>query len=281
MPAVSASPLSPGLEQLVRTSSPQPLPDAVDLVPFLAALADPWSRHGRRFPLAALAAAAGVLAGARPVTAIAEWIPDTPRWVLLVLGFPLDPFTRAVTVPHPTTVMRLLSRLDGDAFHTAVTTFLQARARRRQNGERGRLRAAAVGGKQLRGSRTGDGKAVRLLAAMDHTGTVLAQRQIDAKSNEPSAFIPLLDGLVLEDTVVTADAARPHPARPRPLAAQARRPLHRRRQGQPPRPAQAGEETAMGRHPRRPQGPHQGPGPARDPAPQNRRPRRRCSIKIP
>jgi hypothetical protein len=85
-------------------------------------------------------------------------------------------------MPHPTTVMRLLSRLDGDAFDTAVTTCLQAQGHRRQNGEGG-LRAVAVDGKQLRGSRTVDGKAVWLLAAMDHSGTVIAQRQIDAKSN--------------------------------------------------------------------------------------------------
>jgi hypothetical protein len=67
-----------GLEQLAHTSSPQPLLDAVDLVPFLAALADPRSRRGRRFPFTALvaAAAAGALAGARSVTAIAEWISD-------------------------------------------------------------------------------------------------------------------------------------------------------------------------------------------------------------
>ncbi|MGV9885373.1 ISAs1 family transposase, partial [Streptomyces sp. NPDC003379] len=198
-----------GLEQLARTSSPQPLPDAVCLVRFLTGLPDPRARRGRRFPLTALvaAAAAGVLAGAQSMTAISEWISDAPRWALLVLGFPLDPFTRAVTVPHPTTVMRLLRRLDGDAFDTAVTTFLQARASRRQNGEHRVLRAVAVDGKQLRGSRTGEGKAVWLLAAMDHAGTVIAQRQIDAKSNETPAFIPLLDGLALADTVVTADAA--------------------------------------------------------------------------
>lgn len=201
--------MSSGLEQLARTSSPQPLPDAVCLVRFLAGLPDPRDRRGRRFPLTALvaAAAAGVLAGARSMTAIAEWVSDAPRWALLALGFPVDPFTRAVTVPHPTTVMRLLGRLDGDAFDTAVTTFLQARARRRPSGERDRLRAVAVDGKQLRGSRTGGGKAVWLLAAMDHAGTVIAQRQIDAESNETPAFIPLLDGLDLENTVVTADAA--------------------------------------------------------------------------
>ncbi|MEU5629703.1 ISAs1 family transposase, partial [Streptomyces tendae] len=56
-------------------------------------------------------------------------------------------------------------------------------------------------------SRTAGGTAVWLLAAMDHAGTVLAQRQIDTKSYETPAFIPLLDGLDPENAVVTADAA--------------------------------------------------------------------------
>jgi len=65
----------------------------------------------------------------------------------------------------------------------------------------------AVNGKQLRGSRTGSGKAVCLLAAMDHAGTVIGQRQTDAKSNETPQFILLLEGLDLVSAVVTADAA--------------------------------------------------------------------------
>ncbi|MFF4792914.1 transposase family protein [Streptomyces sp. NPDC001276] len=185
------------------------------------------------FPLTAIvtAAAASVLTGARSLTAIAEWIADAPRWVLLALGFVLDPFSKAVTVPHPTTVMRLLGRLDGDAFDPAVSAFLQARAAD-LDARKARWRPVAVDGKQLRGSRAAGGKAVWLLAAMDHAGTVLAQRQIDTKSNETPAFIPLLNGLALENAVVTAD---PHPARERPLAARARRPLHRCREGQPSR----------------------------------------------
>ncbi|MEV5552004.1 ISAs1 family transposase, partial [Streptomyces sp. NPDC052309] len=197
-----------GLEQLARTLSPQPLPDAVCLARFLAGLPDPRDLRGRRFPLTAIvtAAAASVLAGARSLTAITEWIADAPRWVLLALGFASDPFSKAVTVPHATTVMRLLRRLDGDAFDAVIGAFLQARAESQQTG-RTRWRAVAVDGKQLRGSRAAGGKAVWLLAAMDHAGTVLAQRQIDTKSNETPAFIPLLDGLAVENTVVTADAA--------------------------------------------------------------------------
>jgi predicted transposase YbfD/YdcC len=63
-----------------------------------------------------------------------------------------------------------------------------------------------VGGKTVRGSRTPTRAAVTLLAAMDHTGTVLAQRQIADRSNEIPAFAPLLDTIDLENTVVTADA---------------------------------------------------------------------------
>jgi hypothetical protein len=48
---------------------------------------------------------------------------------------------------------------------------------------------------------------VQLLAAMDHTScTVLAQTQVDAKTNEITQFRPLLDRLDLADTVVTAGA---------------------------------------------------------------------------
>jgi predicted transposase YbfD/YdcC len=65
----------------------------------------------------------------------------------------------------------------------------------------------AVDGKQLRGTRAGGGKAVWPIAAMDHAGTVIAQGQVDARGNETPAFVPLPDGLALENAVVTADAA--------------------------------------------------------------------------
>ncbi|MBW5249968.1 ISAs1 family transposase [Streptomyces sp. P01-B04] len=59
----------------------------------------------------------------------------------------------------------------------------------------------------MRGSRTTEKTAVVLLAAMDHTGTVLAQRQIADKSNEIPAFATLLDAIEnLDGVVITADA---------------------------------------------------------------------------
>ncbi|MEV6742314.1 ISAs1 family transposase [Streptomyces sp. NPDC051104] len=64
----------------------------------------------------------------------------------------------------------------------------------------------AVDGKTMRGSRT-DGTSVHLLAAALHAcQTVIAQRQIAAKSNEIPAFAPLLNQIDLRGVVVTADA---------------------------------------------------------------------------
>ncbi|WP_314249752.1 transposase [Streptomyces kutzneri] len=67
-------------------------------------------------------------------------------------------------------------------------------------------RVMAVDGKVVRGSRTKIATAIQLLAAMDHQGVVLAQRQIVFKSNEIPSFQPLLDTLDLKSTVLTADA---------------------------------------------------------------------------
>lgn len=64
----------------------------------------------------------------------------------------------------------------------------------------------AVDGKTVRGSRTALTTAVQLLAAIDHHGIVLAQRQISSKSNEIPAFAPLLDQIDLSGVVVTTDA---------------------------------------------------------------------------
>lgn len=60
---------------------------------------------------------------------------------------------------------------------------------------------------ERRGSRRGDGTAVHLLAAaLYDTQTVIAQRQVAAKSNKIPAFAPLVEGLDLRWKVVTADA---------------------------------------------------------------------------
>jgi len=65
----------------------------------------------------------------------------------------------------------------------------------------------ALDGKTVRGARTRDGKAPHLLAAMI-TGAraVIAQRDVDAKTNEITQVRPLLDDVPISGALVTADA---------------------------------------------------------------------------
>ncbi|WP_053690151.1 ISAs1 family transposase [Streptomyces sp. WM6372] len=210
MPAQTSSPIPAALEQLPLQAASIAADDAADLCYFLGRVPDPRGRRGRRYPALALlcAAVAAVLTGARSLIAVSEWIADAPQHVLGVLGFAADPLTGIRPVPHAATVRRLLQHIDGDALDAAIGAYLQARRppSMRPEPKRPALRAVAVDGKTVRGSRTQTAAAVQLLAAMDHQGVVLAQRQISSKSNEIPSFQPLLDTTDLENTVLTADA---------------------------------------------------------------------------
>jgi DDE_Tnp_1-associated/Transposase DDE domain len=162
-------------------------------------------------------AAAAVLAGARSITAIAEWAAEAPQPVRAALGARRDAPDH-LAVPAEATIRRTLARLDADALAAAVGAWLADRDRERERPRpaASRWRAIAVDGKTLRGGRTqaagGDGRPVHLLAAMDHTSrAVLAQRQVGGAPEEVPAFTPLLDGLDLAGTVITADALHTHP----------------------------------------------------------------------
>jgi predicted transposase YbfD/YdcC len=185
------------------------------LLAYLATVTDPRARAGRRHPLVAILmfAAAGVLAGARSIAAIAEWAADAPQPVRAALGTRHDPLTgRWVwAVPTETTIRRTLARVDPEALAAAIGAWLADRDRPGQPGQH--RRAVAVDGKTLRGARASgaQGRQVHLLAAMDHaTRTVLAQRQVDGAPGEVPAFQPLLADLDLAGVVVTADALQTH-----------------------------------------------------------------------
>jgi predicted transposase YbfD/YdcC len=170
----------------------------------LAMLPDPRDRRGRRHTLASVLAvsAAAVAAGARSVTAIAEWAADAPWPILAALGVRCDPLTRRCQVPGEATIRRVLARIDGDAVDVTIGAWLADRLRPPPSPRR----VIAVDGKTLRGSAR-DGHQVHLLAALDHhEGAVLAQRQVDGAPGEVPAFQPLLAGLDLAGVVVTADA---------------------------------------------------------------------------
>jgi predicted transposase YbfD/YdcC len=205
VPADPSSPIPTALAQLAH-ADPLRHAQAPQLLAYLATIPDPRGSRGRRHPLVAILAmaAAAVLAGARSLTAIAEWADDAPQPVRAALGARRDAPDHWA-VPAETTIRRTLARLDADALAAAIGAWLTSRDR----AGRGR-RALAVDGKTLRGAKC-DARQVHLLAAMDHTSrAVVAQRQVDGAPGEVPGFQPLLGELDLAGVVITADALHTH-----------------------------------------------------------------------
>jgi predicted transposase YbfD/YdcC len=178
-----------------------------DLLGYLAQITDPRQRRGRRHALGAVlaVAVAAVLAGAKSLAAIGEWVADAPGPVLAALGVRRDPLRRVWRPPAEATIRRVLARVDPDALDQVIGRWL---ADQQPPPPRPAWRrAVAVDGKTLRGTGHPGRSPVHLLAAMDHTtGAVLAQADVDATTNEITQFQPLLDGVDLTGAVVTADA---------------------------------------------------------------------------
>lgn len=218
MPAPSSLPINPALDHLTAMSG-RSLPVAVaeyaSLLDQLRQVPDPRGRRGIRHALASVLAiaAAAVLAGARSFTAIGEWIADAPVQVQAALEIRHDLVLGVHQPPHEATIRRVLEVIDADALDAILAAWLAARLQAQagtapapRHGRR-RRRAIAVDGKALRGARLGQGATVHLLAALDHTtGLVLAQSDVEGKTNEITRFRPLLEGLDLDGCVLTADA---------------------------------------------------------------------------
>ncbi|WP_405775290.1 ISAs1 family transposase [Streptomyces sp. NBC_01538] len=169
------------------------------LADVLDRIRDPRRVRGRRYRLGYLLALCmvAVLGGATSLAAIARFAADTDSNLREQLGL-------TTSTPNTSTLGRLLARLDGDALDDAVGAWLARYAADPVDEPGDTLVGLAVDGKTVRGSRT-DGTAVHLLAAALHTcQTVIAQRQIAAKSNEIPVFAPLLDRIDLRGLVVTA-----------------------------------------------------------------------------
>jgi hypothetical protein len=150
-------------------------------------------------------AVVAVFTGARSLAAIGEWASDAPDQVLAALGVRRDPWTGAWRRPGEATVRRVLARIDADALDRAIGAWLASQ--QPPSTPHPPRQAVAVDGKTLCGSGHHPHPQVHLLAVMDHASrAVLAQTQVDAKTNQITGFQPLLDGLDLAGRVLTADA---------------------------------------------------------------------------
>jgi hypothetical protein len=168
------------------------------LLAHLAHIPDPRSPHGQRFPLTALLAAActAILCGARSFAAIAQWGRSQDIGLMHRLGFTRTPPTQG-------TYRYLFLRLKADDLEAALQQWIAPLVQPEDD----QLRPTPLDGKTVCGSYNTLRAAVHLLSLLDGpTGGVLRQIAVDAKTNEHKAALALLEGLVLEGRIVTADA---------------------------------------------------------------------------
>jgi predicted transposase YbfD/YdcC len=195
-------------DQLDGVAIPDPVVLAPGLRSALAQLVDPRKRRGVRHALAVVlgAAVCAVAAGARSFVAAAEWVADAPAEVAAALGTDRR-------CPSEAAIRRLIGSLDADRFDAVIGGFVAGLCASAAPAGR---RVLAVDGKTLRGSRYVDSDGIivpgrHLLAVIDHhSRVVLGQLKVNDKTNEITAFTPLLDTLIsamdLTGVVITADA---------------------------------------------------------------------------
>ena len=209
MPASASLSIAAIADQLDGVALPDPVVLASGLRGVLAQLVDPRKPRGVRHGLVVVLTAAicAVAAGARSFVAAAEWVADLPAEVATALGTDRR-------YPSEAAIRRLIGRLDADRFDALIGGFVAGLCA--SAAPAGRRRVLAVDGKTLRGSRYTDSAGVtvpgrHLLALIDHhSRVVLGQVQVTDKTNEITAFTPLLDtvsaGIDLTGVVITADA---------------------------------------------------------------------------
>jgi predicted transposase YbfD/YdcC len=160
-----------------------------------------------RYPFAVLTiVVCAMLSGARSFAAIGEWVADLPADTRAGLGL-------TGRIPGAVTIWRVLVRVDRAALEAAIGAWIRARldavdtAAHQPTPRRRVRRVLAVDGKAMRATRHG-AHPVHLLGVLDHTrGVVLAQVDVDEKTNEIPLFSTALDQIPdLTDVLITADA---------------------------------------------------------------------------
>jgi predicted transposase YbfD/YdcC len=200
VPAVSSSPILTVVDDsdplLGELAEVPPAPDG--LLELLAQVADPRKPRGIRHGLTGVLAMAlsAVITGAQSFVAIAEWAADASPEALARLGV-------TGTAPSESTIRRCLQRLAPDQLDHLIGAWMWLRT-----STIGGRRVIAFDGKTLRGARDAAGNLMHLLAGLcQHTGAVLAQLAVGAKTNEIPMLTKLLDTIPdVAGAVITADA---------------------------------------------------------------------------
>lgn len=173
------------------------------LIEYLRLVHDHRKKRGIRHRAISILAISvcAVLSGARNYLSIAEWAARCSPSMRAKLWCPKSHKTGKLETPSEPTIRRFLSEADAEAVDKTVNAWLEHQLRGDEQ------RVIAIDGKTLKASARKGERQVHLLSAfLHHQQSVIAQLQVDAKSNEIPAVKPLLESLDIQGAVVTADA---------------------------------------------------------------------------
>jgi hypothetical protein len=166
------------------------------------ALEDPRSGHGLHHRMASTLACAALatLLGAGSYQGYEDVCRRLSRRQLRALGCHYDEEADRYVAPSDSTFLRVLELVDPAHCEAIIAGWLCEQ-------EPGQLARLAIDGKVLRGSARGEGRPLALLSLVSHLlRTTLRSVAIGEKSNEIPALRPLLEGMNLAGTLLSADA---------------------------------------------------------------------------
>ncbi len=173
--------------------------EAQDLIERISKVTDPRKPRGRRHKMISVLAISlcAIMCNARSFAAIAEWAGRCSQKTLKRLYCKYDPQKQCYVPPSEPTMRRNMQAVDAEQVDQALCGWWTHVSDD----------AIAVDGKTLKGARQENGRQIHLLAAfLQNQGAVIAQKQVDSKTNEITTVRPLLNSLPLEGKVVSLDA---------------------------------------------------------------------------
>ncbi|MHB1764587.1 MAG: ISAs1 family transposase [Gammaproteobacteria bacterium] len=182
--------------------------DIQSLMDDLARMTDPRKRRGIRHSQISLIATlvCALLSGACHTRAMAEWAAHLSDALKKRLGFRKHPKTQVWVAPSEPTLRRALQSIDAREVEQAISGWLQRILS--QSGLTDAVPVLSVDGKTVRGaSKAEGGQKIHLLSAFLHNrGIVVAQKNVDEKTNEIPELRALLAPMEIAGQIVTADA---------------------------------------------------------------------------
>jgi len=182
--------------------------DIQSLMDDLSQVTDPRKRRGIRHSQTSLIATlvCAILSGAYHTLAMAEWADNLSNSLKKRLGYRRHPETNLLIAPSEPTLRRALQSIDVLKVEQAISGWLERILSK--SGLTGEVKVLSVDGKTVRGaSKAEGGQKTHLLSAfLQNRGVVVAQKNVDEKTNEIPELRALLAPMEISGQIVIADA---------------------------------------------------------------------------